>query len=380
MSWRDPIIPTPSGASAAPVPGGGALSAGSYTYRVVARRPVGGGTVGRSRRLERRERDAHRGGRVTVTWQAVADAMEYRVYGRGAQYWTVAGTGFTDTGTAGTPGAVPTDGGSVWQVKNVFELKNARHVVVEYNIFENNWEEAQPGYAVLFTPRNQDGACPWCVVEDVTFQYNIVRHTASGINLLGYDWPNTSEQTRGIRIRHNLFYDLSRARYGGAGWFLLIGDGPRDVTVDHNTVDFDGTTMVYAWGGTTAEPRAIEGFVFTNNAGRQNLYGINGAGYAPGNSAIGAYFADGLITGNWIQGGAASRYPSGNAFGSTYAEAFVDAAGGDYHASVSSILRSGSTDGTPIGADVGAVQDGVQHASNGSVRRPPPPTNLRIVR
>ncbi len=292
----------------------------------------------------------------------------------------MAGTSFTDTGTAGTPGAVPTDGGSVWQVKNVFELKNARHVVVEYNIFENNWEEAQPGYAVLFTPRNQDGACPWCVVEDVTFQYNIVRHTASGINLLGYDWPNASEQTRSVRIRHNLFYDLSRARYGGAGWFLLIGDGPRDVTVDHNTVDFDGTTMIYAWGGTTAEPRTIDGFVFTNNAGRQNLYGINGAGYAPGNSAIAAYFPDGQVAGNWLQGGSASRYPSGNSFGSTYAEAFVDAAGGDYHASSSSILRSGSIDGTPIGAEVDAVLAGVQHASDGIVRRPPPPTNLRIVR
>ena len=201
----------------------------------------------------------------------------------------------------------------MWQVKNVFELKNARHVVVEYNIFENNWQQAQPGHAILFTPRNQDGACPWCVVEDVTFQYNIVRHVSSGINLSGYDWPNVSAQTNNIRIRHNLFYDVDGDRYGGAGWFMLIGDGPRDITIDHNTIDHAGTTIaVRAWGGTTASPRQITGFAFTNNAGRQNLYGINGAGYASGTSAISAYFPGGLVSGNWMQGAVASRYPAGN--------------------------------------------------------------------
>ena len=380
-AWRDPVIATPAGATATAVEGTGTLPPGTYAYRVIARRPVGGGTIGRSTASAEVSATVSGGGGVTIAWRPGPDRHRYRVYGRGDQFWTVTGTSFTDTGTAGSAGAVPLERGDVWQVKNIFELKNARRVTVEYNIFENNWQEAQPGYAILFTPRNQDGGCPWCVVEDVTFQYNVVRHTASGINLSGYDWPNVSEQTNNIRIRHNLFFDVSAAKYGGAGWFLLIGDGPRDITVDHNTVDADGTAMVYAWGGTTAAPRAITGFVFTNNAGRHNQYGINGAGYAPGLSTINAYFTGGVVTGNWIQGGTASRYPAGNLFGGAFAGAFVDIAQADYRPAAGSVLLSGSTDGTPIGADISALTAGVQQVVSGtSVPQAAPPTNLRIVR
>jgi hypothetical protein len=74
-----------------------------------------------------------------------------------------------------------------WQVKNVFELKNARRVVVRGNVFENNWTNAQTGVAILITPRNQDGACTWCTVADVDFQFNVVRHTAGAFNLTGVD-------------------------------------------------------------------------------------------------------------------------------------------------------------------------------------------------
>ena len=121
----------------------------------------------------------------------IAGATEYRVYGRtpGAEstYWSVTGTEFIDTGAAGTSEAVPTSAGTLWSVKNIFELKNARNVVIEDNIFENHWKESQPGYSIVFTPRNSGGTCTWCVVENVRFEHNIVRNVAAGINVLGYD-------------------------------------------------------------------------------------------------------------------------------------------------------------------------------------------------
>ena len=91
-------------------------------------------------------------------------------------------------------------------MKNIFELKNARRVRVEYNLFENNWQAAQPGYAILFTPRNQDGGCPWCVVETVQFSHNIIRNVTAGVNILGYD-TGQRERCRptGSRITDNLF-------------------------------------------------------------------------------------------------------------------------------------------------------------------------------
>src|SRR5687768_7227891 len=62
-----------------------------------------------------------------------------------------------------------------WSVKNLFELKNARRVVVEGNVFENNWTDAQAGRAIVFSPRPSDSGS-WAVVEDVLFQNNIVRN------------------------------------------------------------------------------------------------------------------------------------------------------------------------------------------------------------
>ncbi|HYP28512.1 MAG TPA: hypothetical protein VE262_17495, partial [Blastocatellia bacterium] len=55
----------------------------------------------------------------------------------------------------------PNYGGRHWSVKNIFELKNARRVLVDGNVFENNWVDGQNGTAILFTVRNQEGTAPW---------------------------------------------------------------------------------------------------------------------------------------------------------------------------------------------------------------------------
>jgi hypothetical protein len=190
--------------------------------------------------------------------------------------------------------------GSRWQIKNLLELKNARRVRIEYNLFENNWVAAQPGYAILFTPRNQNGKCPWCVVESVEFSHNVVRNSAAGMNILGYDAPNESRQTNAIRVEDNLFCRITK-QLGGNGWGVLIGEGPRDITFEHNTFDFDGTTVLYAYGGDKTHGRPIAGFRFTNNAGRHGEYGINGADASPGKLTMERYFPDATISGNILK-------------------------------------------------------------------------------
>ena len=260
MSWRDPIIPTPEGVTAA-VETGGSLAPGVYAYRVVARRLVGRNTTGQSTAsTEVVATVSDPGGAVRVQWEPVPDAIEYRVYGRtsGTQtiYWLVTGTEFADTGAAGTSGAVPTGQGTTWVVKNLFELKNARQVLIEDNIFENHWKDDQAGWALVFTPRNSGGACTWCVVEHVQFRYNLVRNVSAGLNMLGYDSPGVTKQTNNIDVQHNLFQMTTAL--DGNGWFLQMGDEPRDVRVYHNTIDSNGSTVVYAYGGscsvTAADP------------------------------------------------------------------------------------------------------------------------------
>jgi hypothetical protein len=326
MAWRDPIVPTPENVAASGSDGG-TLTAGVYAYRVVARRPSGGGTTAGS--LPSAEVTAvPTSGAITVSWAAVPGATDYQVYVRTpsgtTQYWTVPGTAFVDSGTPGKAGTPPSTA-TRWQVKNIFELKNARRVRVEYNLFENNWMHAQQGYSILFTPRNQDGRCPWCVVEQVDFNHNIVRNVAGGISIAGYDTNGPSGQTTGIRIQDNLLYGVT-TELGGSGWPLFIGDAPKDITIDHNTFDFDGTTLLYAYSSTTTRPRTIAGLQFTNNAAPHRTYGVNGADASPGTLTLQMYFPDAVFTGNWLSGGTPSRYPPGNRFDDGFALTLTAAA------------------------------------------------------
>jgi hypothetical protein len=90
------------------------------------------------------------------------------------------------------------------QVKNLLELKCAKRVVIRGNRLEHNWADAQSGFAVLFTPRNQDGSAPFTVVQDVLFERNTLRDIPRGLNIAGYDDLNASQQTTGIVVRDNV--------------------------------------------------------------------------------------------------------------------------------------------------------------------------------
>jgi hypothetical protein len=361
LSWRDPIVGTPASVTVA-AESGGSLPAGRYAYRVMARGPVGQGTVGRSTASPEAAVEAPAGSAVRITWEPVQGATEYRVYGRapGAQdtYWTVTANSFVDTGSGGTSGAVPKSPGTVWTVKNLFELKNARTVLVEGNIFENHWPQAQAGYAIVLTPRNSNGRCTWCIVESVRFENNVVRHVAAGINLLGSDIPTRpTKQTRDIAFRNNLFYDMGKS-FGGNGWFLLIGAAPRELVIDHNTISNSGTTLVYAYGGNKDSPAAIDGFRFTNNAAPHGKYGIGGAFYVA-KDVMPKFFPGSTITGNYLPGGASSRFPPGNRTEGTFNSEFLDVAEGNFQLKPGSQLRGAASDGKDVGADIDKLRASV---------------------
>jgi hypothetical protein len=202
---------------------------------------------------------------------------------------------------------------SRWQVKNLLELKNAREVTIEDNVFENNWRGAQAGHALIFSPRNQDGQAPWATVESVRFRRNVVRHVAAAISVVGTDSPNPSGSLRGLEISNNLFYDVDGARWGGNGDFILVGDGPSGVVVEHNTALQSGKVLS-AYGGPRDRPTPITGFVFRSNLTRHNTYGVHGSDRGVGSDTLAAYFPSFVFTDNVLAGGSASAYPPGNSF------------------------------------------------------------------
>ncbi len=263
--------------------------------------------------------------------------------------------------------------GGTWMVKNLLELKNARNVQIDGNLIENNWAADQAGFAVVFTVR-ASGAAPWTTIEHVRFENNIVRHSGSAINVLGYDNLAQSRQLRDLVIRNNLFTDINQAAWGGAGIFLQLGDEPADVHVEHNTVMHTGH-IVSVYGGAPNARRTATGFRFVSNVVKHNAYGIYGDGVGTGNPAIAAYFPGSVIVGNVMAGGNASVYPAGNVFptvASLMAQ-FENATADNYRLLAASGLRS-LAQGVP-----GADFDELQRAMAGQTGTPPlAPTGLRV--
>jgi hypothetical protein len=88
-------------------------------------------------------------------------------------------------------------------VKNLFEIKAGKRVTIRNNVFERNWPDGQSGFSILFTVRNQDGAAPWSVIEDVLFEKNVIRDVTAGFNISGFDSLGSSLQTQRVTIRDN---------------------------------------------------------------------------------------------------------------------------------------------------------------------------------
>jgi len=199
--------------------------------------------------------------------------------------------------------------GTAWTVKNLFELKNARRVRIEGNLFENSWPHAQNGFAILFTVRNQDGTAPWSCVEDVTFADNIVRRSAAGVNLLGRDdgHPSSTGRTRRILIRNNVFDSIGGDAWGGSGILFQILGGTEDVVIENNTASQTGSVIM-------AEGPPHTGFVFRGNVAPHNAYGVTGTGTGVGRQTLAAYFPGAQFEANCLAGGKAGDYPSGNQF------------------------------------------------------------------
>ncbi len=249
--------------------------------------------------------------------------------------------------------------GTSWSVKNLLELKNARRVVVRGNIMENNWLNAQQGFAIVLTPRNSSRLTPWVTIEDVEISGNVIRSVASVFNILGRDDTAPSRQLARLVIRDNLAYDVNSSRWGGTGTFVQMGGEPRDITIDHNTVLHTGNIVNFYLGlymnssGVKVTAGPIRGFVFTNNMGKHNTYGIFGSGQSTGLVSLN-YYAPGYVVRRNVLASdksVASRYPPDNFFPTVanFNAGFTNAANRDYRLVSWSPYVDAGTDGRDIG-------------------------------
>ena len=249
--------------------------------------------------------------------------------------------------------------GTSWTVKNLFELKNARRVLVRRNLMEYNWSGGQAGFAIVLTPRNSSGRTPWVVVEDVEFSNNVIRSASSVFNILGHDDTARSGQLARLLIKNNLAYDIHAGNWGGTGTFAQLGGEPRNVTIDHNTVLHTGNIVLFYSGsyinasGARVAGGPIAGFVFTNNMGKHNEYGIFGSGKSTGLPSLQHYAPGFVVRRNVLASdkAVASRYPPDNFFPTlaAFTGGFVDPSTRDYQLVSWSPYIAAGTDGKDIG-------------------------------
>lgn len=229
----------------------------------------------------------------------------------------------------------------VWSAKNLLELKNARRVTIDGNILENSWGDAQIGYGVLFTVRNQDGGNPWAVVEDVSFTNNSLLNVAGGFQLLGSDYLHPSGQSSRLKIANNIIKLAQNSELGPNGRLILI-QGFNDVQFINNEANPDHTFLILT-GENAGTPILSRGLVYQNNLVSYGQYGLFGDGGKPS-----TYYApDCKVTGNVVYGGANPQQLPGNAYMPTKPD--------------------------PVPAGVGVDMAALQAAQAGAVITPPPP-------
>lgn len=253
-----------------------------------------------------------------------------------------------------------------WTVKNLLEFKNAQRVLVEGNIFENSWAAAQAGWAILLTPRNDEGVTPWQGVQDITFRLNKLTNVGQGITGLGRD--NVGGSTlilERILIENNLILiqnianeDHRLLQFLNAA--ALSGAGPNNLTIRHNT----GLILSVGGGGTGASQVSemlgvkADQFDFRDNllSAGSDGNGFFGSGTAAGTPTLVAYYTNYTMLNNaFIQG--VGTYPATNLFPTnTTAVGFVNFAGGNYRLTSSSVYHNAASDGTDIGANIDAIE------------------------
>jgi len=248
-------------------------------------------------------------------------------------------------------------------VKNAFELKSARRVLISGNIFENVWPSGQDGTAILLKSANQDGGCTWCVTEYVTFTDNIVRAASHGLlvnaaeaGAKGLAMPRHANH---IRITNVFFDGIGAQPFGGGKLFRIFG-GVDDVEITHVTSTSNPTGILDAHDPNDVNPH----LTFASNIVERNQYGI-GAGAAEGIPTLTRNFAPFVYNQNVLVNTSAtsdqaisdsslkSRYPPVTFVAGGWS-ALGFAAGTHTLTSASPYYRAG-TDGASLGADMDAI-------------------------
>ena len=395
LSWQDPILDTPINVTAVENTAGGALAAGTWTYRITAVRtgsyqnitlysPASPGV----------QVILDATGQVVIEWDAVTNASKYRVWRVAndltAVYFETTGLTFTDTGGAGTAGTI--SGGTRTIVKCLFELKTGLNMQFDSNILEYSWRGSDIGQTIWLKTSNPGGTIEFNRTGNLVLEKNIIRHCAGVFNILGIDINSTrtpadyTRPTDTVLIRNNLIYDSQDPWCEGMNVIGIHMSGVQNLTFDHNTILHQKFfTFVPDFG----KNLYLTNLTLRNNLFKKNSGGVRGANQpstSEGTSSLQAHTNGTYVfERNAVGGGTASIYPPNNFFPTNveFEAAFVDydgAVDGDYHLKSTiegDIFRGKGTDGKDLGCDmdlvIAATTGVIEGLPEGEIVEPPDP-------
>jgi hypothetical protein len=249
-------------------------------------------------------------------------------------------------------------------VKNTFELKNARRVIVDGNTFEHSWVSGQDGTAVLLKSVDQEGKCTWCVTEYVTFRNNIVRGAAHGVVInaaeTGQRGLAMPQLVNHVRFENVLFEDLGGSQWGGGGKLLRIFGGVSSASFTHITSRANPTGILDPRDTADANPDLM----FAFNIVERSSFGI-GAGGDEGVKTLSRNFTPYTYRQNVLvntsadtsqslsDSALAARYPSSTWVAHGWSDVGFEA--GTSKLSKASRYAHAGDDGKDIGADIDAI-------------------------
>lgn len=170
--------------------------------------------------------------------------------------------------------------GKPGSVKNLLELKCAQRVTIEGNELDGVWRDMQDGNAFTFTPRNQYGGAPWCVVQDVTVRNNRVTHVFNGAfaQLLGIS-DNTFPTGRTARL-------VFEGNYSDAPKGFIVNKAIAGLTLTRNTLPLVRANLFQFTGTDTMK---TTGLIVTANVFASGEYGASGEASGSGAAAFEFY-------------------------------------------------------------------------------------------
>jgi PKD repeat protein len=233
--------------------------------------------------------------------------------------------------------------------KNLFEVKDARRVLVENNVIEHSWYEAQSAMAINLQSLTDEGDTT-VQTSDVTLRYNDVRDAGQCVVASARGYNGVAKPMARVFMEHNLCTNIGVDSINRA---VLLTGPLQGVTLRHNTL----VRVTNPRKGSVTYVERQTGPQATSADWADNLIGpgldypcMFGEGKS-GSAALVNYAVTWSFVGNgcWDSHPGASYFPAGNSFVDTQAAVGFNA---DWSLSAASPFKGKASDGTDPGVNI----------------------------